>query len=97
MIFAEEAKKVMARFFLSLALLLSSANVFADEIKIPFPIYINDFKKDAKEIGFDFYGNKDSIGFIEDNAGEFVIKTYRSFPVKDLDTITKLTWKNLRK
>lgn len=81
---------------LSLALLIPTC-VHADEIKIPFPVYMEDFKADMKSAGIDLYGNKDSVGFVEEKGGEFVVYTYKKSDIYVLDMVQKLTWKNIRK
>lgn len=69
----------------------------ADEVEIPFAVYIDDFKKAAKEKGFDLYDERDSDGFIKNNGQEFVVCTYRRITQEELGLIQDLVWQNIRK
>lgn len=70
---------------------------FSDEVRVPFAIYLEDFKAEAKENGFDLYDTRESHGFIENKGGRFTVCTYRSVTQEQLDLIKELTWKHLRK
>lgn len=67
-----------------------------DEIRMPFPVYVDEFKADLKERGLDFYDNKDSHGFIERSGGEVVINSYRQMTNEELSIIKDCYFKNLR-
>lgn len=81
-------------FGFALILLMGCSFSFADEIQIPFAIHVDQFKKDAKEAGFDLY---DGDGFVENKGGRFVVYTYKTISFENLRLLKELTWKNLRK
>lgn len=66
----------------------------ATEINIPFPVYADQFKVDAKERGFDLY---DGDGFVENKGDNFKVFTYKAVTDEQLEIIKDLTWKNMRK
>jgi hypothetical protein len=68
----------------------------ADEVRIPFAVYVEDFKKDAKEQGLDLYDNRNSDGFIQNKGQEFYVFTYKPISMEHLDLIKELTWKHIR-
>ena len=69
---------------------------FADQVDIPFGIYVEDFKEDSKEHGFDLYGTRDSDGFIRDNGMSTEILTYKPVKEEELNIIKKLSLKHAR-
>lgn len=78
-------------------LLAFISSAFADEIRIPFGVYMDDFKKDCNAHGLDLYGRRDSDGFIEDRARDFSVFTYKRSTDEQLDIIKDSTWKYIRK
>ena len=72
------------------------SNAFADEIQIPFAVKIDAFKKECLRNGIDFYGNDESMGFIENKGGRIIIYTYKSFDKKKLEIVQKSAMRNLR-
>lgn len=82
---------------LTLIALSMSHFLYADEIQIPFAVYVDEFKEDAKLQGLDLDGNKKSMGFIKDEGSHFTVFTYRQIPIEKLDKLTALTWKHIRK
>lgn len=79
-----------------LALSMSSF-LYADEVKIPFPVYMEEFKLECKKNGIDLYGKKESDGFVDDKASSFTVMTYKSVNEKQLEIIKDCTWKTIRK
>jgi len=80
-----------------LGALLAAPYSFSDQIKVPFAIYVEEFKAEAKELGLDLYDTKESDGFIENHGSNFTVCTYKPVKKEIFDVITKLTWKHLRK
>jgi len=78
-------------------LVFSAISAFADEVIIPFPVYLEDFKNDAKSHGLDLEGQKESIGFVQDRGSDFSIFTYKHISIEHLEVIQSLSAKHLRK
>lgn len=70
---------------------------YADEIQIPFPVYMDEFKAECKKQGLDLYGNRDSKGFVQDKASNFSVFTYHTATPDELTVIQEATWKTFRK
>jgi len=79
----------------SWAILLSSLS-FADEIKVPFAIYVEEFKAEAKEKGFDLYEKRESDGFIVSRGAEFSVFTFKEATPEQLELIKFLAFKHQR-
>lgn len=80
-----------------MAVLFSASLSLADEIVIPFGVYMDEFKAECKKNGLDLYGNRDSNGFVTDRAAEFSVFTYKQATVEQLDVVKEATWKTIRK
>ena len=89
--------KLMRGVIASVVALLMGSFCYADEIKIPFSVYMDDFKSECKAQGFDIYGTKESHGFVEDKAGEFIVFTYKRATPEQMDIVKNATWKFIRK
>ena len=82
----------LATFALSMSILS-----FADEIKIPFGVYIDAFKTECKSKGLDLYGTQKSNGFVTDEASNFSVFTYHTATPEQMEIVKEATWKNIRK
>ena len=81
---------------LVIALIVSPCLSFADQVEIPFPIYVGDFVKDAMEHGLDLSDSRTADGFIKNEGQKFIVCTYRPVTKQELKLIQELTWRNLR-
>ena len=77
--------------------LLIASPLLADEVKISFPIYKQDFINEALENNFDLTDGRDAHGFIDNRGAKFIVCTYRRVTPEQLELIKNLTWKHLRK
>lgn len=77
--------------------LLVPSLVHADEISVPFAIYVEDFRKDIKQNGMDLDGGRESQGFVEERGGNFTVFTYKQATPKQLGLITDVAVRNMRK
>ena len=87
----------MKTYPLLLIALSMSFTASADEIQIPFSVYMEKFKTECKTNGLDLYGNDNSNGFVADKGSSFTVFTYRTCPPEQLGIIQEATWKTLRK
>ena len=77
--------------------LLIASPLLADEIEIPFAINKQTYVEEALQNNFDLTDGEFADGFIESKGSRFVVYTYRQITPEQLDLLTKLTWKHLRK
>ena len=83
--------------FLVAFLSLVFTNAFADEVRIPFGVYMDEFKSECKKNGLDLEGRRDSDGFVTDRASDFSVFAYRRLNDEELEVIKQVTWKTIRK
>ncbi len=82
---------------LLLVTLSMSSILWADEIQVPFGVYMDEFKSECKLKGLDLEGNKNSQGFVKDEAGKFSVFTYKTATPEQMDIVKDATWKTIRK
>jgi len=75
--------------------LFITAFAYADAFEIPFSVYPKELQAQFAEEGkkLDLSGNdrtKESWGFIENKGTEFIIYTYKSATIEDLNLIKKI-------
>ncbi len=79
---------------LAMVFLLGCSLSHATEVRVPYGIYVEQFKKESKEKGFDL---NDVDGFIQNKGNNFVIYTYKPITDEQLELIKDLTWNNMRR
>lgn len=83
---------VLAGFGLSLAV-----SLFADEVEIPIPLYIDKFKAECKKGGLDLYDTDESHGFVKNEGGKVIVCTYHTIKLDKLMLIKDAAAKSIRK
>ena len=78
-------------------LLMVAVPSLADEIEIPFAINKNAYIQEALEKGLDLTDGDNAHGFIDNRGSRFIVCTYRTATIEQLELIKNLTWKHLRK
>lgn len=76
--------------------MLFSFSAFADEVNIPFAINKTKFLEETKSLGLDLYDNETSDGFIKNEGQKFIVYTYKTITVEQLNIIKDCTFKSLR-
>ena len=84
--------------------LLMGVSASSDQIRLPFPIYTEDFKKDMIDKGFDFYdcnsreecSGKNPVGSVTSGGGGTEVLTHRSASIELLNEIKDIAFKNRR-
>ena len=71
--------------------------VHADGIEIPFPIKVNEFKKEMKKSGMDLYGRDNSDGEVANNGTSIKIITYKPVTLEEMELIKEIASKTVRR
>ena len=74
-----------------------SFTAHADEIQVPFPVYMEKFRAECLKSGLDLQGNDDSKGFVKDEGGKFSVFTYKPCTAEQREIVKQATWKTYRK
>lgn len=78
---------------LTILLSLGCSLSFADEIRIPVSVKVDDFKNECKKSGFDL---NEVDGFVENKGQRFIVYTYKSVTDQQLEIIKDAAWKTKR-
>ena len=74
----------------------ASSLALADEIQIPYGVYMDEFKAECKLKGLDLENTRASQGFVNDRANEFSVFTYKTATPEQLDLIREVSLKHRR-
>lgn len=89
-------RKFLYWLFPAVSLAFVSSVSLADEVIIPYGVYMDEFKSDCKARGLDLENTRTSHGFVDDRAGSFTVFTYETLTPNELDLIKDMSVKHRR-